>query len=60
MPSPLRPIARGLIYRVINRGNNKQAVFHDDRDFQSFLFALADIREQKPFELYGYCLKRRF
>ena len=28
MPRPLRPIADGLIYHVINRGNNRQTVFH--------------------------------
>ncbi len=27
MPRPLRPIADGLIYHVINRGNNRQTVF---------------------------------
>jgi hypothetical protein len=28
MPRPLRPIGDGLIYHVINRGNNRQNVFH--------------------------------
>lgn len=27
MPRPLRPIADGLIYHVIDRGNNRQPVF---------------------------------
>lgn len=56
LPRPLRPIADGLIYHVINRGNNRQAVFRKDADFQAFLQALADLKERKPFELYGYCL----
>jgi putative transposase len=56
MPRPLRPIADGLIYHVINRGNNRQKVFHKPGDYQAFLQALADIKEHKPFELYGYCL----
>jgi hypothetical protein len=30
MPRPLRPIAVGLIYHVISRGNNRQPVFHGD------------------------------
>jgi len=30
MPRPLRPIAAGLIYHVISRGNNRQPVFHGD------------------------------
>jgi putative transposase len=56
MPRPLRPIDDGLIYHVINRGNNRQDVFHKPADFQAFLAALADLKERKPFELFGYCL----
>ncbi len=56
MPRPLRPIDDGLIYHVINRGNNQQDVFHKRADFQAFLTALAELKERKPFELYGYCL----
>ena len=56
MPRPLRPIADGLIYHVINRGNNRQNVFRKEADFQAFLQALADLKTRKPFELYGYCL----
>jgi putative transposase len=56
MPRPLRPIDDGLIYHVINRGNNRQDVFHKPADFQAFLATLAELKERKPFELYGYCL----
>jgi putative transposase len=56
MPRPLRPIDDGLIYHVINRGNNRQDVFHKPEDFQAFVHALADLKERKPFALYGYCL----
>jgi hypothetical protein len=49
MPRPLRPIADGLIYHVINRGNNRQKVFHKPGDYHAFLKALADIKEHKPF-----------
>jgi putative transposase len=56
MPRPLRPIADGLIYHVINRGNNRQKVFRKRGDFVAFLDALAELKERRPFELYGYCL----
>ena len=56
MPRPLRPIDDGLVYHVINRGNNRQDVFRKAADFQAFLAALADLKERKPFRLYGYCL----
>ena len=56
MPRPLRPIDDGLIYHVINRGNNRQDVFHKQADFEAFLKALGELKQRKPFELYGYCL----
>ena len=56
MPRPLRPIAEGLIYHVINRGNGRQPVFHKVGDYLAFLKALSDLKERKPFSLYGYCL----
>jgi putative transposase len=56
MPRPLRPIDEGLIYHVINRGNNRQNVFRKPADFKAFLAALAELKERRPFELYGYCL----
>ena len=56
MPRPLRPIERGLIYHVINRGNNRQRVFAKAADFTAFLAAIADLKERTPFALFGYCL----
>ena len=56
MPRPLRPIEEGLTYHVIDRGNSRQDVFHKDADFEAFLKALADLKQRKPFQLYGYCL----
>ena len=56
MPRPLRPLDGGLIYHVIDRGNNRQNVFRKKGDFEAFLAALADLKERRPFELYGYCL----
>jgi putative transposase len=50
----MRPIDAGLVYHVINRGNNRQAVFRKPGDFQAFLTALAELKERKPFQLYGY------
>jgi REP element-mobilizing transposase RayT len=51
MPRPLRPIGDGLVYHVINRGNNRGDVFHKDEDFQAFRRALADLKTRKPFAL---------
>jgi putative transposase len=56
MPRPLRPIDGNLIYHVINRGNNRAPVFLDDDDHVAFLKALGEMKERRPFEMYGYCL----
>jgi putative transposase len=56
MPRPLRPIADGLIYHVINRGNGRQKVFVHEGDYLALLRAMADLKERKPFDLFGYCL----
>ena len=47
MPRPLRPIAGGLVYHVINRGNNRRAVFHGEGDYLAFLKAFADVKQQR-------------
>jgi hypothetical protein len=39
MPRPLRPIDDGLIHHVINRGNNRQELFHKPDDFQAYFSA---------------------
>ena len=56
MPRPLRPIDDRLVYHVINRGNNRAPVFFDDQDYAAFLKAVADLKQRRPFEFYGYCL----
>jgi len=56
MPRPLRPIAEGLVYHVINRGNGRQPVFFNEGDYLAFLKAIGDLKGRKPFSLFGYCL----
>ena len=46
MPRPLRPIADGLVYHVINRGNNRQPVFRGESDYVAFLKAIADLKKR--------------
>ncbi len=56
MARPLRPIAENLIYHVMNRGNNRQDVFVKAADCEAFLNSMRDLRDRRPFELYGFCL----
>jgi len=51
-----RPIADGLLYHALNRGNNRDAVFFVPDDYRTVLRALAQTQQRYPFRLFGYCL----
>lgn len=43
-------------YHIVCRGNRRDALFNDDRDFKTFLHILHQINQKTPFELTSYCL----
>jgi putative transposase len=56
MARPLRLEAEGAVYHVIARGNERKAVFRDDRDRQEYLDRLIRCRERFGLRLLAYCL----
>lgn len=46
----------GTIYHVISRGNNKNNIFLDDKDYNVFLKQLFEVKQEKEFSLYAYCI----
>jgi putative transposase len=46
----------GALYHVISRGNNRQATFLTDQDYQAFLTRLQKLKARVPFRLFAYCL----
>ena len=46
----------GGLYYVITRGNNRQAIFNCDEDYQNILSLLEIQKSRVPFFLYAYCL----
>ncbi len=56
MPRPLRITAPNLYYHIINRGNNRQLVFRDDKDFTYFITLLKRYKNELEFKLYHFCL----
>jgi len=46
----------GLIYHVINRGNNRQMIFFEDADYQLYLNLLYRYKKKYQFKLFCYCL----
>ena len=53
----MRPVAEGLLYHAVNRGDNRARVFFAAADYHAFLEALAKTQQRYPFRLYGYCLR---
>ncbi len=53
---PLRLQGRGAVHHVIVRGNERKAIFRDDRDREEYLDRLDRYRARFHFSLYAYCL----
>ena len=51
-----RALITGGIYHVTSRGNERQAIFRDDRDREQFLENLADSAAIYQVRVYLYCL----
>ena len=51
-----RLLAPGLLYHVITRGNQRQATFLGDDDYDAYLRRLALYRARYGVTLYAYCL----
>ena len=43
-------------FHIVNRGNDRQAVFHQATDYQAFLALLRAANQRFPVALHGYCL----
>lgn len=58
MPRPARVTPKGCIYHVLSRGNNRQNIFKDEKDYQKYLEILFRYKEKYKFKLYHYVLMR--
>jgi putative transposase len=56
MPRTARIAPRGYVYHVLTRGNNRQDVFKDEKDYQKYLDLLHLYKEKYQFSLYHYVL----
>lgn len=56
MSRPLRIEFEGAWYHVMNRGANRQDIFLQSGDYESFLRLLADCRKLWALEIHAYCL----
>ena len=56
MPRASRRKSETNVYHVILRGNNKQEIFLDEKDYKKFLKEIKNTKEKYGYELYAYCL----
>lgn len=56
MPRTARASVGGLCYHVINRGNARATVFHDDAAYAGFRDLIARACERLPMRVLAYCL----
>ena len=56
MARPLRVEYPGAFYHVINRGNNQEKIFKNDRDKEKFLEYLEKANERFSIIIHTYCL----
>jgi putative transposase len=56
MARPLRVEFAGAVYHAMARGNERKAIFRDDRDRRRFLETLAEMVERFGVRLHAYCL----
>ena len=56
MPRTARASVADLCYHIINRGNARAVVFHNDGDYQAFLDLMAAACHRLPMRVLGFCL----
>src|SRR5512139_3360374 len=56
MPRTSRSLVAGGHYHVINRGNNRCAVFHDEQDYGAFLRLIRQAQDRVPLSILAACL----
>jgi len=56
MPNVPRLLVENACYHLIARGNQKQRVFMDERDYREYLQRVRIYKKKFDLRLYGYCL----
>lgn len=56
MPRQRRKLSKSNIYHVMERGNERKAIFLDDEDRKRFITMLLSKNEDNEYSVYAYCL----
>ena len=58
MPRTARIAPNEYVYHILTRGNNRQDVFKDEKDYERYKDVLKRYKERYKFALYHYALMR--
>src|SRR5436190_1321953 len=58
MPRKLRIEYEDAIYHLMNRGDHRDNIFHNDKDRELFLKTLSEACERTGWQVHAYCLMR--
>ena len=56
MPTGGRVIYDGAVCHIIQRGNNRQKIFREEKDYEKFLYLTKKYKARYAFDVYNYCL----
>ena len=56
MPRTARAAQKNICYHVINRGNNRSIIFHNNDDYRYFETLLARAKKRIPIRILAWCL----
>ena len=56
MPRRVRELEDNAIYHIFARGNNRQKIFREKKDYAVYRGMLQGAKTRYPFNLYHYCL----
>ncbi len=56
MPRSRRSSLGGFCYHILNRGNKKAQVFHDEEDYQQFESLIGEANRRVSFRMLAFCL----
>lgn len=56
MPRLARGLVDGFVYHVLNRGNGRQQVFHQDKEYKAFIELMTEAKTMYDVKMLAYCL----
>src|SRR5437867_797661 len=56
MPRTSRSAPGGIVYHVLNRGNDRKKIFRKQGDYAAFVKLLLEGRNRASVEVFAYCL----